>query len=74
MAKACPECGGYTHVIEVRATSKGRTKRRRQCDACTARYSTYEITADAYAELAKRTVDARKRVVRYLNTIKRMLD
>jgi transcriptional regulator NrdR family protein len=73
VAKQCP-CGGFTHVVEVRITSKNRTKRRRQCDACGARYSTYEITVDDYAKLAKRTVDARKRVVRYLNTVKRMLD
>jgi transcriptional regulator NrdR family protein len=73
VAKVCPKCGGYTHVLDSRLTSKGRTIRRRQCDACGERYTTYEITTDAYAELARRTVDARKRVKRYLQTIERLI-
>lgn len=74
MAKVCPKCGGFTHVLDSRLTSKGRTIRRRVCDACSERYTTYEITAGAYADLTKRTVDARKRVRRYLQTIERMIN
>jgi transcriptional regulator NrdR family protein len=73
VAKFCPECGAPSHTADSRMTSRNRTRRRRVCDNGHA-YTTYEITADAYAELAKRTIDARKRVIRYLRTIERQLN
>ena len=37
----CPECGGQARVVDSRASSYG-VRRRRECVACGARFTTYE--------------------------------
>lgn len=41
--KGCPKCGGSTSVKDSRPTERGDTVRRRKCDDCGYRYSTYEM-------------------------------
>lgn len=39
----CPECGsGYFRTIETRAESLGRIRRRRECNECGHRMTTFE--------------------------------
>lgn len=43
MADICPICSGFTKVLETRATSNHR-RRRRECLNCKHRFPTWEIT------------------------------
>jgi hypothetical protein len=46
----CPECNqNGIRVIESRAASNG-ARRRMQCDCCSHRFTTYEVSADFYNE------------------------
>ena len=38
----CSECGGDTHVIETNRSNPTYVRRRRECLACGARFTTYE--------------------------------
>lgn len=40
----CPECGGATHVYDSRM-SGDETRRRRECDKCKHRFTTFEVEA-----------------------------
>lgn len=42
----CPRCGGVTSVINSRSAPSNTTRRRRQCDACGHRFTTYESTVN----------------------------
>lgn len=53
----CPKCNGESKVIDSRDEETAR-RRRRQCDNCNHRYSTYEIHADEYNRIRKLKVDA----------------
>lgn len=43
----CPKCNGESKVIDSRDEESAR-RRRRQCNGCGNRYTTYEIHADEY--------------------------
>lgn len=38
----CPKCGGYLKNFNTRNVPDGRTRRRRECQNCGSRYTTYE--------------------------------
>lgn len=43
----CPQCPGGTHVIDSRYNKTEATyRRRRRCDRCGYRFTTYEITEE----------------------------
>jgi transcriptional regulator NrdR family protein len=44
----CPKCNEKTRILNAK---EQRNKRRRQCTVCGYRFSTYEITEDAYDRL-----------------------
>lgn len=48
----CPKCNGPSHVLDSRDEETAR-RRRRQCDNCHHRYTTYEIHADEYNRIRK---------------------
>lgn len=48
----CPKCNGESHVIDSRDEESAR-RRRRKCDSCGHRYSTYEIHAEEYNRIRK---------------------
>lgn len=40
----CPKCGGKTSVIDSRPSAEGSViRRRRSCDACQDRFTTFEV-------------------------------
>lgn len=39
----CPECGGKTRTLDNRPTKNGDVWRRRECNSCKFRYTTFEI-------------------------------
>lgn len=46
----CPECDHpYTYTIDTRITRTNRVRRRRLCNKCGYRYTTYESSAQAQA-------------------------
>ena len=48
----CPKCGGDVRVMDTRCPKNTNTiRRRRICDRCGYRYSTFEIDADTYNTL-----------------------
>jgi len=47
----CPGCSSAsTSVLESRAINNGSTKRRRKCNDCGTRFTTYEISHEAYTK------------------------
>lgn len=48
----CPKCNGESKVIDSRDEESAR-RRRRQCDKCSYRYTTYEIHADEYNRIRR---------------------
>lgn len=47
---ACPDCGSRSlEVIEARRTATA-FRRRKQCNACHARHTTYEVSSDWYQQ------------------------
>lgn len=48
----CPQCNGESHVVDSRDEETAR-RRRRQCDSCHHRYTTYEIHADEFNRIRK---------------------
>lgn len=55
----CPQCNGESHVIDSRDDVKGAKRRRRCCDDCGHRYTTYEIHADEFKRI-RPSVNARE--------------
>ena len=55
----CPRCSsGESRVIDSRVASGGAERqRRRQCEACGERFTTYEKVADALPQVVKRSGD-----------------
>jgi len=55
----CPRCSsGRSQVIDSRVASGGAERhRRRQCNDCGERFTTYEKTADAFPQVVKRSGD-----------------
>lgn len=49
-AVQCPKCNGESHVIDSRDGETAR-RRRRRCDRCRHRYTTYEIHAEEYERI-----------------------
>ena len=48
----CPKCGTRAEVIDCRFKEKtGATKRRRKCNECGYKYSTYEVDEEMYKRL-----------------------
>jgi ribosomal protein S27AE len=55
----CPKCKGHGTVIDSRHNAEN-VRRRRQCDKCGYRYTTYEITEEAatiMANVQRRLID-----------------
>lgn len=52
----CPKCNGESKVIDSRDEESAR-RRRRQCDKCKHRYTTYEIHADEYNRIRRLKVN-----------------
>ena len=52
----CPYCqNADTRVIDSRLAREGRsTRRRRQCEACSQRFTTFEVAEEAMVEVEKR--------------------
>lgn len=55
----CPNCNGESHVIDSRDGEDAR-RRRRQCNECKFRYSTYEIHAKDYERMRALQVDVKQ--------------
>lgn len=53
----CPKCNGESKVIDSRDEESAR-RRRRRCERCKYRYTTYEIHADEYNRIRRLKVDA----------------
>jgi hypothetical protein len=49
IVKACPDCGGDTHITDRRGTAAG-IRRRRECLRCGHRYTTLEAMVSWNAE------------------------
>ncbi len=50
----CPKCGGDVRVMDTRCPKTSNTiRRRRICDRCGYRYSTYEVDSETYNILLK---------------------
>ena len=48
----CPKCSSDGSVIDSRPTDHATTiRRRRECNTCKHRYTTYEVDADTFQEL-----------------------
>ena len=47
----CPACGGESRGVLDSRLSSGRVRRRCFCNACSTRWTTYEITADLLQQL-----------------------
>ncbi len=57
----CPRCGGECSVVDSRASRLGdipTIARRRRCDNCDHRWSTYELAATAIAAVEARLAEA----------------
>lgn len=51
----CPECGSEkTRVTDSRSCSDGSIRRRRQCDKCKSRFTTYERVSERAIAVVKR--------------------
>lgn len=51
----CPECGSdKTRVTDSRACSDGAIRRRRECDTCKSRFTTYERVSERAIAVVKR--------------------
>ena len=48
----CPFCTGPSHVVDTREVSEA-IRRRRECDACTQRFTTYERVSAANLQVVK---------------------
>lgn len=50
----CPQCGSeFTHVIDTRTVVKANgLRRRRECDECMGRFTTYELDRESLARFA----------------------
>ena len=47
----CPNCGHIkTHVLDTMRTKGGSMKRRRECESCGVRWTTYEVEIDKLLE------------------------
>jgi transcriptional regulator NrdR family protein len=46
--KTCPACGGTDVKVTDSRPTNGPLRRRRECGGCGKRWTTYEISADAY--------------------------
>lgn len=53
---ACPGCGrrDFVFIIDSRAAADtGYVRRRRKCEYCFSRWTTYEVSADIFAEVRR---------------------
>jgi transcriptional repressor NrdR len=50
----CPYCGGDSQVVDSRASAEG-VRRRRNCNDCKRRFTTYEKLAPARVKVVKRS-------------------
>lgn len=55
----CPQCNGESSVIDWRDGEDAR-RRRRKCNKCSHRYTTYEIHAKDYERMRRLNVDVRQ--------------
>lgn len=55
----CPQCNGESCVIDSRDGEDAR-RRRRKCNKCSHRYTTYEIHAKNYERMRRFRVDVRQ--------------
>lgn len=44
----CPACSGQTKVLDSRVAPGGSIRRRRECEACGERFTTYERAGAAF--------------------------
>lgn len=69
----CPACANAsTRVVDSRA-SDSRIRRRRECEACKHRFTTYEIEANVIGPVAQFVWDARQLVEELSDTYGRCL-
>ena len=54
----CTVCGHVTRVIDSRPSALDRIRRRRECCACNARFTTFEVRAEDLSDENVRKVDA----------------
>lgn len=59
----CRKCGSETHCIDSRDSKGNSIRRRRECVSCGYRFTTYEISDVALAEL-KRAERVRDRLIK----------
>lgn len=61
----CPKCDFRTTVVDSRP-SAGTIRRRRECDRCQHRWTTYEVSDDVYAQTLRfarmRTPEGKKNI------------
>ena len=50
----CPNCAGNTRVIDSRGTDDGAIRRRRECQECEFRFTTFERSAELEPSVIKR--------------------
>ena len=54
LPNACPFCGSLAlFVVESRPLPKGGRRRRKRCDRCAEKFTTYEISQEEYKALKK---------------------
>jgi hypothetical protein len=54
LPNACPFCGSLAlFVVESRPLPKGGRRRRKRCDRCAEKFTTYEISQEEYKALRK---------------------
>lgn len=68
----CPKCNGESKVVDSRDEELAR-RRRRQCNICKHRYTTYEIHADEYNRIRRLKVDA-ARIEPVISTLQAIVD
>lgn len=67
----CPECNGMFTVIDSRyCKESGAVRRRRKCNDCGYRMTTYEMTKDDYEKFQKLHVKKIDEIVQYATKIK----
>ena len=66
----CPSCGAWSSVLETRKSTVG-VRRRRLCEACSGKFTTYEVVVPDSPAF---TGDIRLIPVRELVRLRRMLD
>ena len=55
----CPKCGAETRVIDSRPTGD-MIRRRRECENCRRRITTYEVTLEQFGEWQKQQREKQK--------------